>query len=77
MLANIGSNYLNANIEAKRWGTAHESIVPYQSFKTKDGYITVGAGSNKQFKILCEASVLFFFFFLFLTLLNVCDLIYL
>ncbi|XP_054713908.1 succinate--hydroxymethylglutarate CoA-transferase-like isoform X2 [Uloborus diversus] len=54
LLANIGSNYLNANQEAKRWGTAHESIVPYKAFKTKDGYITVGAASNKQFKTLCQ-----------------------
>ncbi|CAL1297287.1 unnamed protein product [Larinioides sclopetarius] len=54
LLVNISSNYLNGRKEAKRWGTAHESIVPYQAFKTKDGYITVGAASNKQFKILCE-----------------------
>lgn len=26
-LINVGSNYLNAEKEAKRWGTAHESIV--------------------------------------------------
>nr|CAG4640848.1 EOG090X05UC [Eulimnadia texana] len=48
-LVNLASNYLNAGKEAKRWGTAHESIVPYQSFATLDGYITVGAGNDKQF----------------------------
>lgn len=53
LLANLGSNYLNYGSEAKRWGTAHESIVPYQAFKTSDGYITTGAGSDKQFKVLC------------------------
>lgn len=53
-LINIGSNYLNANKEAKRWGTAHESIVPYQAFKTKDGYFTVGTGSDKQFLDFCK-----------------------
>lgn len=26
-LINVASNYLNADKEAKRWGTAHESIV--------------------------------------------------
>jgi crotonobetainyl-CoA:carnitine CoA-transferase CaiB-like acyl-CoA transferase len=32
-------------MEAQRWGTAHESIVPYQSFQTKDNrWITIGAG---------------------------------
>lgn len=29
-LVNIGSNYLNSGIEGRRWGTAHESIVPYE-----------------------------------------------
>ncbi len=53
-LANIGSNYLIANQEAKRMGTSHPSIVPYQRFKTKDDYIMIGAGNNGQFKILCN-----------------------
>lgn len=53
-LINVGSNWLNAGHEAKRWGTAHESIVPYQSFKTQSGYLTVGAGSNQQFVALCD-----------------------
>uniref|UniRef100_A0A1B6FFJ9 Succinate--hydroxymethylglutarate CoA-transferase n=1 Tax=Cuerna arida TaxID=1464854 RepID=A0A1B6FFJ9_9HEMI len=53
-LINIGSNYLNAGKEAKRWGTAHESIVPYETFATADGFLTVGGGSNQQFKSLCE-----------------------
>ncbi|ALC47198.1 CG10877 [Drosophila busckii] len=54
MLINVGSNYLNAGVEAKRWGTAHSSIVPYQSFKTADGYLTIGAGSDAQFLDLCQ-----------------------
>uniref|UniRef100_A0AAY4BZ05 Succinyl-CoA:glutarate-CoA transferase n=1 Tax=Denticeps clupeoides TaxID=299321 RepID=A0AAY4BZ05_9TELE len=29
-LTHIAANYLNAKKEARRWGTAHESIVPYQ-----------------------------------------------
>ncbi|GJQ67241.1 hypothetical protein Trydic_g8146 [Trypoxylus dichotomus] len=53
-LINIGSNYLNAGREAKRWGTAHESIVPYEAFPTKDGYFTIGTGSDKQFEDLCK-----------------------
>jgi succinate--hydroxymethylglutarate CoA-transferase len=53
-LINVASNYLNAGKEAKRWGTAHESIVPYEAFKTKTGYLTVGAGSNDQFVALCQ-----------------------
>lgn len=29
-LSHIAANYLIAGKEARRWGTAHESIVPYQ-----------------------------------------------
>ncbi|PSN48104.1 Succinate--hydroxymethylglutarate CoA-transferase [Blattella germanica] len=51
----VGANYLNAGVETKRRGTAHASIVPYQAFKTSDGeYLTIGAGSDQQFRALCE-----------------------
>ncbi|KAH3843885.1 succinate--hydroxymethylglutarate CoA-transferase-like [Dreissena polymorpha] len=53
-LVNIASNFLNAGQEAKRWGTAHASIVPYQAFKTSDGYVLVGAGNDGQFVDLCK-----------------------
>lgn len=53
-LINIGSNFLNAGKETKRWGTAHESIVPYEAFKTSSGYLTVGTGSDSQFVSLCK-----------------------
>ena len=49
-LANLGSKYINAGLEARRLGTAHASIVPYQSFKTKDGYMTIGCGNDLQFQ---------------------------
>ncbi|XP_019932889.3 succinate--hydroxymethylglutarate CoA-transferase [Aedes albopictus] len=53
-LINVASNYLNAGKEARRWGTAHESIVPYEAFPTSNGYITIGCGSNIQFEALCN-----------------------
>ncbi|XP_045169810.2 succinate--hydroxymethylglutarate CoA-transferase-like [Mercenaria mercenaria] len=53
-LVNIASNYLNADMEAKRRGTSHPSIVPYQAFKSADGYVMAGAGNDKQFQILCK-----------------------
>ncbi|KAB5587183.1 hypothetical protein PHYPO_G00009980 [Pangasianodon hypophthalmus] len=53
-LTHIAANYLNAGQEARRWGTAHESIVPYQGFKTKDGYIVVAAGNDQQFVKVCK-----------------------
>ena len=46
-LANIGSNYLNANALPRRWGNAHPSIVPYQMFRAGDGkYFVVGVGTE-------------------------------
>uniref|UniRef100_A0ABM5GQB4 Succinyl-CoA:glutarate CoA-transferase isoform X2 n=1 Tax=Pogona vitticeps TaxID=103695 RepID=A0ABM5GQB4_9SAUR len=53
-LSHIASNFLNCQIEAQRWGTGHASIVPYQAFKTKDGYIVVGAGNDQQFATVCK-----------------------
>ncbi|KAL8287341.1 hypothetical protein RQP46_003793 [Phenoliferia psychrophenolica] len=49
-LTNLASNYLIAGQEATRQGTSHPSIVPYQNFATKDGFIMVGAGNDGQFK---------------------------
>ncbi|EWM29343.1 caib baif -transferase family protein c7orf10-like isoform 1 [Nannochloropsis gaditana] len=55
-LVNIGQNWLvGATKEAKTWGTAHESIVPYQAFSCKDGKYMVGAGNDKQFEKLANA----------------------
>jgi len=53
-LANIASNYLISGKEAQRHGTAHPSIVPYQVFPCKDGYILFGAGNEKQFKLFTD-----------------------
>ncbi|KAK2459643.1 hypothetical protein APHAL10511_008288 [Amanita phalloides] len=53
-LANIASNYLITGQEASRHGTAHPSIVPYQAFPCKDGYVMIGAGNDKQFRTLAE-----------------------
>ncbi|XP_071592271.1 succinyl-CoA:glutarate CoA-transferase isoform X5 [Heliangelus exortis] len=53
-LTHVAANYLNCKIEPKRWGTAHGSIVPYQAFKTMDGYFVVGAGNDKQFVTVCK-----------------------
>ncbi|XP_071803505.1 succinyl-CoA:glutarate CoA-transferase-like isoform X1 [Asterias amurensis] len=55
IMSHIGTNYLMGGMEAKRWGTGHGSIVPYQAFKTSDGrFLIVGAGNNGHFKILCK-----------------------
>lgn len=53
-LANIGSNWLVAGQEAERQGTAHPSIVPYQTLPTKDGFIMIGAGNDRQWGLLSK-----------------------
>ncbi|XP_032529946.2 succinate--hydroxymethylglutarate CoA-transferase [Danaus plexippus] len=52
-MINIANIYLNCGIEAQRWGTAHANLVPYQAFKTMDGDIVIGTGSNAQFVDFC------------------------
>ena len=53
-LANIASNYLVAGREAQRWGTAHESIIPYQVFPTKDQPIAIAAANEKLWANFCK-----------------------
>lgn len=53
-LVNAASAYLNANVIGQRWGTAHPSIVPYQGFAVKDGFIVLGANNDEQWERLCK-----------------------
>lgn len=53
-LANIASNYLVAGQEARRWGTAHASIVPYQVFQAQDRPIAIAVANPKQWASLCR-----------------------
>ena len=53
-LANVGQNHLVTGKDAKRYGNAHANIVPYQTFKARDGYMTIAVGNDKQFRALCE-----------------------
>jgi formyl-CoA transferase len=53
-LANIASNYLVAGQEAGRWGTAHESIVPYQVFATEDRPIAIAVANERMWASFCD-----------------------
>ncbi|XP_061522507.1 succinate--hydroxymethylglutarate CoA-transferase isoform X2 [Phycodurus eques] len=53
-LSHVAANFLNGGKEARRWGTAHESIVPYQGFETKDGQVVVAAVNDRQFARMCR-----------------------
>ena len=54
-LINIASSYLNGGELPKKWGTAHTNIVPYQAFRTKDGYLILGGATDRLWIRLCEA----------------------
>jgi crotonobetainyl-CoA:carnitine CoA-transferase CaiB-like acyl-CoA transferase len=53
-LANQALNYLVAGKAPGRRGTAHPNIVPYQAFATKDGYLMLAVGNDRQFADFCE-----------------------
>lgn len=57
MLSSIGQAALvSETYQAKRYGTAHPSIVPYQGFQCGDGrMIIAGALNDSQFLTLCKA----------------------
>jgi crotonobetainyl-CoA:carnitine CoA-transferase CaiB-like acyl-CoA transferase len=54
-LVNAGSNYLIGGQIPRRYGNAHPSIVPYQSFPTADGHLVVGVASETIWKRFCRA----------------------
>lgn len=52
-LANIGSAYLITGEEPTRYGNAHPTIVPYQSFEASDGAFALAVGNDRQWQHLC------------------------
>ena len=55
-LANQSLNYLVSGEPPGRRGTAHPNIVPYQAFATRDGYLMLAVGNDRQFAAFCEAA---------------------
>jgi len=54
-LINAGSNYLIGGKVPGRWGNAHPTIVPYQSFQTADGFLVLGVASETIWRRFCPA----------------------
>lgn len=52
-LANVGSNYLISGERPRRYGNAHANIVPYEPFPTRDGWIAIAVGNDRQWQQLC------------------------
>ncbi len=53
-LASQAMNYLATRSNPRRYGNAHPNIVPYQAFRTRDGYIILAVGNDAQFRRFCE-----------------------
>jgi crotonobetainyl-CoA:carnitine CoA-transferase CaiB-like acyl-CoA transferase len=53
-LVNVAQGVLATNTEAKRYGNAHPSIVPYQLFHASDRTFAIGGGTERHFRNLCE-----------------------
>ncbi|HYX49382.1 MAG TPA: CoA transferase [Ktedonobacteraceae bacterium] len=54
LLSNVASNYLISGEEAPRLGNGHPNIVPYQAFRTQDGYVVVSCGNDRLYQALCQ-----------------------
>jgi crotonobetainyl-CoA:carnitine CoA-transferase CaiB-like acyl-CoA transferase len=52
-LVNVAQNALVTGEEPPRFGNAHPSIVPYQPFRTSDGWVAVAAANDGLFARLC------------------------
>ncbi len=53
-LVSVAQSALSTGVEAKRYGNAHPSIVPYQLFHGSDRTFAVGAGTDRHYRMLCE-----------------------
>ena len=54
-LANVTQAALVTGREPQRWGNAHATIVPYQSFEAADRAFAVAVGNDAQWRRLCAA----------------------
>ena len=53
-LVNVAQGALATGEEARRYGNAHPSIVPYQLFHGSDRPFALGGGTDRHFRLLCE-----------------------
>ena len=51
-LVNVAAGALMTGEAPKRYGNAHPQIVPYQTFRCRDGEVAIGVGSDRQFEVL-------------------------
>lgn len=54
LLGNVSANHLISGEEAPRLGNSHPNIVPYQAFRTSNGYIVVSCGNDRLYQVFCR-----------------------
>lgn len=54
-MTNLAQFYLTSGQAPKRYGNAHSTIVPYQSFEASDGHMVVAVGNDHQFARFAKA----------------------
>ena len=54
LMANMNMNYLTTGVPPRRYGNAHQNLLPYQVFDTADDPIIIAIGNDTQFRRWCE-----------------------
>ncbi len=54
LLGNIASNYLISEEDARRYGSGHPNIAPYQELRTRDGRIVIACGNDHLYTHFCR-----------------------
>ena len=54
-MTNLAQFYLTSGTPPKRYGNAHATIVPYQSFEGSDGHMAIAVGNDHQFRKFANA----------------------
>jgi formyl-CoA transferase len=54
LLTNVASNFLVGGQPPRRLGNAHPNLVPYDSFRARDGWFILGVANEKQWGLLCD-----------------------
>jgi len=54
-MANQNTGFLASGAAPKRYGNAHQSVVPYGVFETLDGHLIIAIGNDAQYQRFCTA----------------------
>lgn len=58
VLGNLAANYHLTGETPQRFGNAHASIAPYQTFPTSDDFVVLAVGNDAQFRAFCGVAQL-------------------